>query len=187
MTMIYRQRFALMLFVMAVLPAGPLSAGEWTDPVEVRHDTKTVLSYRAKWDGDLLVVRAAIQPGWHTFAMDNKRRQQEKLAGKPSLGIEKSTEISVEGLSVAGPWLQSPPKDLSKPEIRWFTWGFEDDAIFAAKARPAGTGPARVELRGQACAGEICKNIDVSMTVPLAGEKLSRSETVDVKSLVQVR
>src|SRR5438105_1388425 len=83
-------------------------SAEWTAPVEVRHDEKLVLTYRAKWDGDFVIVRAALQPGWHTFVMDNKQRQQEKLKGKPSLGIEKSTEISVEdGLAVAGPWQQS--------------------------------------------------------------------------------
>src|SRR3982751_346018 len=117
-----------------ILFALSASAADWSSPAEVRHEDKLVLTYNAKWDGDYVIVRAAIQPGWHTFVMDNKQRQQEKLAGKPSLGIEKSTEISVEdGLTVSGPWLQSKPKDLSKPEIRWFTWGFEGDAVFAAK------------------------------------------------------
>jgi hypothetical protein len=161
-------------------------ASEWSPPAEVRHDDKLVMTYRAKWDGEFVIVRAAIQPGWHTFVMDNKQRQQEKLAGKPSLGIEKSTEISVEdGLTVIGPWLQSTPKDLSKPEIRWFTWGFEGDAVFAAKARRKGSAPAVVEVRGQACAADICKNIDVSLAVPTAATK--SAPDVDVKSLVPVQ
>ena len=155
-----------------VLVALAAQAGEWSAPVDVRHDDKVVLSYRAKWDGDYLVVRADIQPGWHTFVMDNEQRLQEKLKGKQSLGIEKSTEITAaNGLSVTGPWLQSMPKDFSRPELRWFTWGFEREAMFAAKARKTGQGPAQVELTAQACAADICKNIDVEMAVPLSPDK----------------
>lgn len=177
-----RQSLVAAMFVLAA------SAAEWTEPVEVRHDTRLVMTYQGRWDGEFLVVRAAIQPGWHTFVMDNKQRQQEKLAGKPSLGIEKSTEITVtDGLSVTGSWLQSTPKDFSKPEIRWFTWGFERDAIFAAKARRTGSGPARVEIEGQACFADICKNIDVSMAVPLLDGKPAQGPAVDLKNLAPVR
>ena len=170
-----------------ILLAISASAAEWSPPAEVRHDDKLVMTYQARNGMEtIVIVRAAIQPGWHTFVMDNKQRQQEKLAGKPSLGIEKSTEISIEdGLTVSGPWLQSKPKDLSKPEIRWYTWGFEGDAIFAAKARRKGSAPALVEVRGQACAADICKNIDVSLAVPTAATKAAPD--VDVKSLVPVR
>ena len=182
-----RHCFVAMLLGLVVLEAAPVAISGWTEPAEVRHDTKLVLSYRAKWDGDFIVVRAVIEPGWHTFAMDNKQRQQEKLAGKLSLGIEKSTEITIDGLNVAGRWLQSTPKDFSKPEIRWFTWGFEDNATFAAKAHSTGSGPARVEIRGQACAGEICKNIEVALTVPLAARNSARTAAVDLRSLIPVR
>ncbi len=175
-------------FIAAVFAVAISPAAEWTEPVEVRHDSKLVMTYRAKWNGEFLVIRAAIQPGWHTFAMDNKVRQQEKLAGKPSLGIEKSTEIAVtDGLSVTGAWLQSPPKDFSKPEIRWFTWGFEGDAAFAAKARRTGSGPAQVELRGQACMADICKNIDASIAVPLTDAKPAQALDASLKNLVPVR
>jgi DsbC/DsbD-like thiol-disulfide interchange protein len=181
MMSLLKQSLVASIFVFAAFPS------EWTQPVEVRHDSQLVAAYQAKWNGDFLIVRAAIQPGWHTFAMDNKQRQQEKLAGKPSLGIEKSTEIVVSGgLNVTGPWLQSAPKDFSKPEIRWFTWGFDREATFAAKARRTGSDPARVELRAQACAGEICKNIDVSLAVPL-DSKNAQDAGVDLKNLVQVR
>src|SRR5258708_2376999 len=124
-------------FLLAGLSAGRLLAADSPDPAAVYHDDKLVLSYRAAWIGDYVVVRARIEPAWHTFCMDNKRRQLEKLAGKASLGIEKSTEIKVEGAEVTGPWFQSPPKDLSKPEIQWFTFGFEEQAEFAAKLRPS--------------------------------------------------
>lgn len=169
-----------------LLWAASALAGDWSAPVEVRHDEKLVMTYRAQWDGEFLLVRGAIQPSWHTFVMDNKERQQERLKGKPSLGIEKSTEIAaVDGLTVTGPWMQSQPKDFSKPEIRWFTWGFENDVVFAAKARPKGAGPAHVEVRGQACSADICKNIEITLTVPLTGKK--GGSDVDLKSLSPIR
>jgi hypothetical protein len=174
------------LFYIALL-AATVHAGEWSAPVDVRHDDKVVLSYRAKWDGDYLVIRAAIQPGWHTFVMDNEQRLKEKLAGKQSLGIEKSTEISVaNGLAVSGGWLQSAPKDFSKPELRWFTWGFEREATFAAKARKTAAGPAQVELKAQACAADICKNIDVEMSVPLLPDTPGQTGW-DPKAMIAVR
>ena len=58
--------------------------------------------------------------------MDNRIRAEEKLAGKKSLGIDHPTEIKVSGgLEVEGPWHQTNPKDFSRPELRWFSWGFE--------------------------------------------------------------
>jgi hypothetical protein len=162
-------------------------AGDWSAPADVRHNDKVILSYRAKWDGNYLVVRAAIQPGWHTFVMDNEQRLQEKLAGKQSLGIEKSTEIGVaNGLAVNGVWLQSSPKDFSKPELRWFTWGFEREATFAAKARKTGAGPAQVILKAQACAADLCKNIDIDMAVALSPDKPGETGW-DPKAMVRVR
>jgi hypothetical protein len=172
----------LICFLLAAVAFG----GDWSAPADVHHDDRVILSYRAKWEGDYLVVRAAIQPGWHTFVMDNEQRLQEKLKGKPSLGIEKSTAITATGLAVSGGWLQSQPKDFSKPELRWYTWGFEREAIFAAKARKAGTGPAVVELKAQACAADICKNIEVEMSVPLTGDKKPAADW-DPKTLVPVR
>ena len=176
------------IFVFTLAMVSILQAAEWSQPAEVRHDDKLVLTYRAKLEGDYLIVRAAIEPGWHTFVMDNKQREQEKLAGKPSLGIEKSTEIkAVKGLALAPPWLQAPPKDFSQPEIRHFTWGYEREATFAAKARRSGAGPAQVQVEAQACAAEICKNIDVTLTIPSAAAKSGTSDVVNVKALVPVR
>jgi hypothetical protein len=171
-----------------VLLAGTAWGGEWTDPVEVRHDDKLCVSYRARWNGDMVAVQVTIEPGWHTFVMDNKQRQQEKLAGKPSLGIEKSTEIKVtDGLEVAGPWFQTAPTDFSKPEIRWYTWGFEQKAMFGAKARRSGGGPAHVGIKGQACTADICKNIDVSIALPLPDAKAPATSDIDLAALTQVR
>ena len=163
-----------------------IHGGDWSNPVEVRHDVQKCVSYRAKLDGDFLVVQATHEPGWHTYAMDNKLRAQEKLAGKRSLGIDSPTEIVfAEGLELDGSWHQSVPKDLSKPELRWYSWGFEGQALFVAKVRRMRVGPASLAVRGQACSDAICKNIDVTISVPLGGNTVKAD--IDLKSLVQVR
>lgn len=170
--------------------AGTLRAGDWTDAAEVRYDDSLCVSYRARWDGPFLVVRATLASGWHTFAMDNRRRAEEKLAGKQSLGIDHPTEIILAGgVEVAGPWYQSPPKDFSKPELRWFSWGFEQQAVFVAKVRRGPAAPARITVRGQACTDTICKNIDVAISLPPGKLKTADRDRSDINlaNLVQVR
>lgn len=160
-------------------------AADWTDAVDVRYDFKRCVSYRARLTGEFLVVQATVEPGWHTFSMDNKQRAEEKLAGRESLGIDAPTEIKpTQALEVAGPWYQSPPKDFSKPDLRWFSWGFDDQAVFVTKVRRSGAGPAQIAVRGQACTETICKQIDVAISLPLAGA--GRSD-IDLKPLVRVR
>jgi hypothetical protein len=173
------------LSIIAFLAAITVFAAEWSAPAEVRHDDKPVLQYKARWTGEYLVVQAAIQPGWHTFAMDNKIRQQEKLAGRQSLGLEMPTQVRIsKGLETSGPWLQSDPKDFSNPDIQWYTWGFENEATFAVKARPSGPGPAAVNVRGQACAESICKNIDVTLSVATEG---ASADAFESSRLIPVR
>ena len=161
--------------------------GQWSEAAEVRHDENLCLAYRARIDGEYLVIRAAIEPGWHTFAMDNRQRAEQKLAGKKSLGIDHPTEFKLTGgLEVAGPWHQTTPKDFSKPELRWFSWGFEGQALFVVKVRRAGTAPVRIGVRGQACTDVTCKNIDVTMTLAVGGAAGGPAE-IDWKSLTPVR
>lgn len=158
---------------------------QWSQPVEVHHDTTKCVTYRAKLSGDMLVVNAVHEPGWHTNAMDNEKRAEEKLAGKQALGVDRPTSFKLsQGLEVAGPWYQTNPKDKSKPELRWFTWIFEGEAMFAAKVKRGGTGPAQVVIRGQACTETICKDIQATLSVPIDAPGTA---DVDVKSLVQVR
>src|SRR5258706_13154005 len=164
------------------------NASGWTEPVEVRQEENLCLTYQAKLEGSLLIVRAAIEPGWHTFAMDIKKRAGEKLAGKASLGIERGTEFLLSGgLATVGPWYQSAPKDFSKPEIRYFSWGYERQAIFAAKVRRTGKGPVRIGLGGQAGTGQTCKNIDAAMSLALDGGKAATEPEIDLNNLIQVR
>ena len=169
--------------------AGLARPGTWTDAVEVRHEDELCIAYRARLDGPFLVVRAELGPGWHSFAMDNKRRADEKLAGRQPLSIDRATEIApAAGLAAVGPWYQSPPKDFSRPELLWFSWGFEREAVFAAKVRRSGSAAARITIRGQACTERFCKIIDVTLSLP---DKSMRTDagTPEIKltNLVQVR
>jgi hypothetical protein len=162
-------------------------AAEWSSAVEVRHEENLCVSYQARVDGPFLVVRTTLESGWHTFAMDNKQRAEEKLAGKRSLGIDHPTEIVLTGgLAAVGPWYQSPPKDFSHPELRWYSWGFERQAFFVTKIRRMGAGPGRIAIKGQACTETTCKNIDVALSFPLAASDTNPSE-IDLKNLIQVR
>jgi DsbC/DsbD-like thiol-disulfide interchange protein len=159
-----------------------LAAGDWTMPVEVTHDDKPVISYRARLTGGHLLVEAKLEPGWHTFTLDNDKRAAEKLAGKKALGVDRPTTVEMKGLNATGPWLQSEPKDFSQPEIRMFTWGFENHALLAVPVKKA-AGAAELHIRGQACTAEVCKNIDVTLPLP-AG---SGTAAPDLTGLVAVR
>jgi len=173
-------RTALLTFA-----AAALWAAEETDTAQVWHDTTLCVTYRARVAGDYLVIDVTHEPPWHTYAMDNELRAKEKLAGKQSLGIDRPTSVAVSGgLELAGGWHQTPPKDLSKPELRWFTWGYEGKSQFAAKVK-RGSGPVQLQIRGQACTDTTCKNINVSLTLP-AGSADS-GPPVDLKNLVPVR
>jgi hypothetical protein len=170
-----------LLFIASVAAA----AGVWTAPVEVRHEDAVAIAYEARLDGPYLVVRATVGPGWHTFAMDNQKRAAEKLAGKPALSVDKATEIVPSGgLEIEGPWYQTIPKDFSRPELRWFSWGFERPALFAAKVKRTGGVSASLRVRGQACTETICKNIDVAISLPV-GASAATSE-LDLKQLIPV-
>ncbi len=169
-----------------LLAASLASAADWSQPVEVRYEDSVVISYSARMDGPYLVVRAGIGPGWHTFALDNVQRVQEKLAGKSALSMDRSTEITVTGLQLAGPWRQTPPQDFSRPALRMFSFGYDHEGTFAAKVLPGGHSPATLRIRGQACTDSICKNIDAHLTVALP-PKPSASAAMKLDELVPAR
>jgi len=177
-----RHRFLLS----ALLLAAVTHAADWSQPVEVRHDDNLSISYQARLDGPYLVVRATLGSGWHTFSLDNQKRAEEKLAGQPALSVDQPTVIKpAEGLAIEGLWYQTPPKDFSRPQLRWFSWGFDREAIFAAKVRSTGATPAHLAIRGQACTETICKNIDVSLSLPVA--KPSPTAELNLKDLIPAR
>lgn len=150
--------------------------------VEVRHDDKLALTYTATLTADHVVVRAAIEPGWHTFTMDNKIREKEKLKGKPSLGSEMPTTIMLSGgLQAAGGWMQAAPEDFSKPAERYYSFGYEKQAVFAVPVRKTGSAPAQVALKAQACTESVCKNIDIDIPVE-AGKQPLPQDLIPVRS-----
>ena len=177
------------LVATSVVRAEIARAGDWTRLVEVSHNQKRCLSYRARLSGPFLVVEATPDPGWHTFAMDNRQRAAEKLQGRKPLSQDMPTEITLtRGLAVDGPWFQSPPKDFSRPELRWYSWGFEDRALFVTKVRRSGPGPALITVRGQACTETICRRVDIAISLPLPGASPKPEATdIDRNALVQVR
>jgi hypothetical protein len=177
---------AAVTLILGAACADAARPGEWSEAVEVRHEENLCVSYQARADGPYLVVRATLGSGWHTFAMDNKTRAEKALGGKRSLGIDHPTEIVLTGGPEAvGPWYQSPPKDFSRPELRWFSWGFEQQALFVTKVRRSGAGLGRMTIRGQACTETTCKNIDVAIPFTLADT--SDRSRIDLKNLVQVQ
>ncbi len=169
-----------------ILAASLASAADRSQPAEVRHEDALVISYTARVDGPYLVVHANVAPGWHTFALDNVRRVQEKLAGKPALSMDRSTEITVTGAQTEGPWLQSPPKNFSRPELRMFSFGFDREGIFAAKLHRANIKTMALRIRGQACTETVCKNIDVPLTVAVPAKRAT-PPAVKLDELVPAR
>jgi hypothetical protein len=178
------------LILLLALPAFSATPPQgWTPAAEVRHDDTLCVSYQARLDGAFLVVRVVVEPGWHTFAMDNRVRAEEKLAGRQSLGIDHPTEITLTGgLQAAGPWYQSAPKNFSRPELRWFSWGFEKQAVFAVKVRRSSPAPTRIAIRGQACTETLCKNVDVTISLSPGNVRPDAEPSdVNLKNLVRVK
>lgn len=159
----------------------------WSDPIEVRQGTKPVVSYRAGvWQG-WLVVEADHQKGWHTYAMDNQRRADERLEGKPSLGIEAATELRLlSGLKRTETWRQSRPADYSKPELRWYTWGFDGRVYFACRVERKAEAKVELGIKGQACNDKSCRMIDIKLAIPPRASNHREEPPIDVKRLVEV-
>lgn len=132
----------------------------------VRHRGVPVVTFTGAIRGDYLVVEAELTPNWHIYAMDNRERARDRT-GKESPECELPTRISVQGpVELTGPWRQSAPADLSNPEIYWYTWGFEDRAVFAAPVQITGEGAVTVTVNGQACSASSCSMIqDVMLTI----------------------
>ncbi len=154
----------------------PQQSPGWTPPVEVRKGNLKVAAYRARLAGDALLIEVTHEPGWHTYALDNLERAR-KRAGEPPLGIEKDTKIEVSGgIEVAGKWRQSPPKDLSQPDISWFTWGFEGVSLFAAMVKKTGAAEGLIRINAQACKATTCAMVDdleIKLPIAAAGNNLA--------------
>ena len=133
----------------------------WGPPAVVTHDDQPCVTYRAQMAGGYLAVQVKLEPGWHTFTMDNDKRAAAKLGGKKALSNDKPTLVQPEGsIELSGAWLQPQPKDFSQPDLRIFSWGFEGEALFMAPAKSSAD-VAKIRIKGQACTQTVCKNVDV--------------------------
>jgi hypothetical protein len=157
----------------------------WTPSVEVKKGNLKVASYRARLSGDILLIEVTHEPGWHTYALDNLECAK-KRAGETPLGIEKDTKIEVSGgIEIVGKWRQSPPKDLSQPDISWFTWGFEGVSLFAAMVKKTGAAEGVIRINAQACNAATCAMVDdLEIKLPIvAGNSLA---DFDLTQLIEV-
>ena len=142
---------------------------------------EVAVTYAARIEGDWLVVETRHEPGWHTYAMDNPARAAA-ASGREAPDTELPTRITPSSeLVLTGPWRQSDPLDLSDPEIRWYTWGFEGRSFFAARVARAGAG-ASVVIDAQACTDRLCAMVDGLQVVVTEGAEPS----VDPETLEEV-
>lgn len=154
-----------MILVLFSLVMAAVNDAAWGPPAVVTHDEKPCVTYRVQLSGGHLAVSVKLEPGWHTFTMDNDKRAAVKLNGKKALSSDKPTQIQSEGVEIAGQWMQLEPKDFSQAELRIFSWGYEGSALFVAPARASGDGARKVHIKGQACTQTVCKNVDVMADV----------------------
>ena len=134
----------------------------WSKPAVVVQGSQPLVRFQTRIVGGYLFVRAIHEKDWHTYAMDNQVRAMKALKGKKSLGIEQGIDIRVKrGLKLDGQWSQTRPRDLSKPELRWYTYGFDRTSLFACRIKAFTNEPIVLRIQGQACSGESCRNIDV--------------------------
>ncbi len=157
-------------------------AAGWSQPVAAGDEFAPCVTYRARIQGDYLVIEAKHDAGWHSYAIDNEVRAKKKLVGAKSLGVELPTSITVKGATVVGAWLQTPPEDFSDAEIQWYTWGFNGMATFAAKLHDVGTKPVVITIRGQVCDANTCRDVDVEL--PLDPVANRTAHALDVSALI---
>ena len=174
------------LLMTVLLGATSQNEAGWSDEVVVRQGFEPVVKIQARVQDGYLIVRLKHEAGWHTYAMDNETRAAAALQGKPSLGVEQGLSFEVKsGLDLEDRWLQTGPTDLSKPELRWFTYGFDETAWFACPVRKIQSRYVVLHVRGQACSGETCCQIDEMLEFPsqdAVGEKLSAEKSASADS-----
>ncbi len=156
----------MLLLILAATSADWINQSDgWTDEVSVREAGVPVVRFSARVEGNVLLVRAKHGDGWHTYAMDNEIRANRALKGKKSLGVEEGISITTpDGEQLKGVWRQSKPRDLSKPELRWYTFGFEKTAVLSCEFDTPTAIPGSLRIRGQACSGETCLPIDLRIS-----------------------
>lgn len=171
-----------MILLLLTLASAAVNDEALGPPAVVVHDDKPCVTYRAHFSGGRLAISVKLEPGWHTFTMDNDKRAAAKLNGRKALSSDKPTQIQGERLTVTGPWMQPEPRDYSQPELRIFSWGFEGSALFVAPARVShGNVPPKVRIKAQACTKTVCKNVDVLAEVAQSGPFPATSGLIPVQ------
>ncbi len=163
-------------------------AGEWVESKPVMYRGEIAMTYRARLAGEWLIVEAKHSPAWHSYAMDNVERAR-KATGKQTPETELPTRIAVTGgLKTVGAWKQTAPKDLSKADIQWYSWGFEGTARFAVKVeRVADGGEAVITVNAQSCNASSCSMVrDLKIVLPVTAEPSTEDSTGVEEGLVKV-
>ncbi len=172
----------VVLLLALVQTFSPANEPAWSKEAVVRNGRQPVVRFQARIDNDYLIVRAIHQERWHTYAIDNEARAEKALQGKMSLGIELGIGIEFKsGLKADGEWLQTSPLDLSRPEMRWYTYGFSQTAVFARRVTVLESEPIVLRIRGQACDGETCCAVDAVLEVELPTADLGQSPDDDAR------
>lgn len=160
----------------------------WSEPAVVRHGSATPVTYRGTITNGHLLIEADHAPGWHSFALDNPARAAK--AATPSGNQELPTVIRTQGIETSGPWKQTPPVDLSKPDIHWFSWGFKGRAHYAIKLASPPKAPIEVTISSQVCddQGTTCGGTSgLKLTIPVPGDsKPNLGATITLGSLEAV-
>lgn len=151
-------------------------------PTEVWMGDELVVTYSAFTTEGTVYVRVDHEEDWHTYAMDNVLRAQER-SGKEVPETELPTRITMDGVDVDSGWLQTEPLDLSQPELRWYTWGFEGRSWFA-RGLGDSAAPSSVLINGQACTAELCAMVE---DLAVAVSDATLADRPDLASLVVVR
>jgi hypothetical protein len=163
-------------------------AGDWVESRPVMYRGEIAMTYRARLAGEWLIVEAKHNPPWHSYAMDNVQRAR-KATGKATPETELPTHITVSGgLKSVGTWKQTPPKDLSKADIQWYSWGFEGTARFAVKVERTEGAEAVIMVNGQACNATSCsmvRDVKISLPAPAVLEKPDEAAGL-IEGLVEV-
>jgi len=170
--------------IFLILLSPVLMAGEWSESKEIRQRRSgMVVSYKAKLDGDWLIIEATHGKGWHTYTLDNLERAQKKT-GKEKPETELSTVIELSGgLKPVGAWYQTKPKELSTPEIKWYTWGFENVSRFATQVELIDQSATTITINAQACNASSCSMVsDLQLTLDVP-ENLEKTENA-VENLI---
>ena len=175
-----RNTFAVLALLGAAAPAAAQKSEE-PAPQEVWFGDDIAVTYEARLEGDWLVVEARHEPGWHTYAMDNVERARE-ATGRERPDTELPTRLTPSPeIELASAWRQTAPTDLSQPDIRWYTWGFEDRSFFAARVERADAG-GWLQVDAQACTDRLCAMVD-ALPVPVTR---SSARSVDPETLAVV-